>query len=208
MLKTRIENSPLLKATLAGVVRVMQTTLGIERSILSVNNNPKQGLKAIHGDLKYPYGWVKFPSMMLNADRALLKNIARNGSGYGTGRSNTSATVKINHHYPAKLNLDCIVKFQQYSDVLDFVQLLLIAAASDLLNFKIALATDDIQVTVAVEGHSAALPMIDDLEEGSSPGTFEYQFSLTVDTKIGFNRDVAKINNEGVIQLDEKLEIG
>lgn len=207
MLKKRIENSALLKATLAGVQRTVRTTLGIDRFVLSVNNNPKQGIRSLFGSTDYPYGWAKFPTISLDAETAMLKGIARRGSGWGTGKIDSSATVKINHYFPAKLTMDCYVKFQQYDDVLVFAQLLLIASAGDLLNFKISLPTEEIHVKTKVEGNSLTVPQIDDLEEGSTPGTYEFQFALAIDTKIGFSRDIAKINNEGTIQINTELDI-
>lgn len=207
MLKTRIDSSPLIKAALSGVQRTVRTVLGVERFILSVNNNPKQGVRSTFGSTDYPYGWCKFPTIMLDADKAMLKGIARRGSGWGIGHTDTSATTKINHYFPARLNLECFIKFQQYDDVLAFAQLLLISSVSDLLNFKINLPTEVIHVKVFVDGNNISLPQIDDLEEGATPGTFEFTFSLTVDTKIGFSRDIAKINNEGVIELNTELDL-
>ena len=197
-----LRNSTALRATIFGFQRQFRQGFGLKRFVWSVHNNPKQGIRATNNQsTDYPYGWFKIPTMAF--DRELLSNpksVSRFGSGWSIGQQDgTNAIVVTNYYFPVTLQGSLYVKFMNIDQALLFVQQLLIASISELLSFKIQMPTSEWTVRVLVDGDSVPLPNIEDLDDGSTPGSFELEIPVTIKTKIGFNLEQAKINNYGEI---------
>ncbi|QZE56336.1 hypothetical protein pEaSNUABM40_00140 [Erwinia phage pEa_SNUABM_40] len=204
-----LKNSTSLKATIFGFQRQFRQGFNLKRFVWSVHNNPKQGIRATNNySTDYPYGWFKLPTMAF--DRELLgnpKNVSRHGSGWAIGEHDTNAIVVTNYYFPVTLSGTLFVKFMNVDQALLFSQQLLIASISELLSFKIIMPTAEWTVRVQVEGDSIPLPNIEDLDDGSTPGSFELEIPITIKTKIGFNLEQAKINNYGEITEDIEIDM-
>lgn len=203
-----INSGTALRATLAGIQRKFSVGLGLERFVMSMHNNPKQQLRAAFGSTNYPYGWFKCSSIALDKERANIANIARFTSGHKISITDSNATITMNHYFPVTIQCECQVKFDNYEKGLLFIQQILIASPVKLLNFEILMPSDKWTVEIANEGDMVPMPVIDDLDDGSTPGTYSIDFTLTVKTKIGFNREAAKINNAGEVLVDYELDTG
>ena len=192
-----VEGSPLY-VTLAGIQQRFSNVLKLTRFALAVTNNYKQGLRSAFGGTEYPYGVFKPSSISLDRDVANLKTISRHGSGIAMGQE-TSASVTINHFYPVKMAVNVTINVLNYEDALTLVPQILIASAAGLFDFKISSGATSWTCLVALDGDSIPLPSDIDIDDGSTPGSMSVEFSLTVSTKIGFSRQGAKINNEGIV---------
>lgn len=205
-----MKNSTSLKATILGIQRQFRRGFGLNRFILSIHNNPKQGIRAnFNQNTNYPYGWFKITTLAFN--RELLqnpKNVARFGSGWAIGRDPTNAIVTTNYYFPVTLQCECVVKFMHFDQSLLFAQQLVISGITELLGFEIQMPTSKWTVRVLLDGESVPLPYIEDLDDGSTPGSMEMTFNFTIQTKIGFNAEQAKINNYGEITADVEIDIG
>ncbi len=209
-----LKNSTSLKATIFGFQRQFRQGFGLKRFVWSVHNNPKQGIRATNNQsTDYPYGWFKLPTMTF--DRELLpnpKNVSRHGSGWALGRvtqdglADTNAIIVTNYYFPVTLQGTLYVKFMDVDQALLFNQQLLIASISELLGFSIEMPSAKWSVRVLVDGDSVPMPNIEDLDEGSTPGSFELEIPITIKTKIGFNMEQAKINNYGEVTDDIKID--
>ncbi|ARW58777.1 hypothetical protein HOS33_gp137 [Erwinia phage vB_EamM_Y3] len=202
-----LRNSTSLRATIFGFQRQFRQGFGLKRFVWSVHNNPKQGIRATNNySTDYPYGWFKLPTIAF--DRETLSNpktVARHGSGWAVGGSDTNAIVVTNYYFPVNMSGTLFVKFMNVDQALLFVQQLLVASISDLLSFSIEMPTAKWTVRVSVEGDSIPMPTIEDLDDGSTPGSFELEIPILIKSKIGFNLEQAKINNYG--EVTESFEI-
>lgn len=203
-----IKSSTALKATLAGVQRKFSVGLGIKRFIYTAHNNPKQGLRAAFGSTDYPYGWFKCTTLSLDTERANMANLGRFGSGLSLSVSESSASIVQNFYFPVTMQVDCEVKFNALEPGLLFIQQVLLASPTKMLNFEVHMPSDKWTVEVVNDGNSMPMPNIEDLDDGSTPGSYTIQFQLTVKTKIGFNTETAKINNQGEVLMDVSLDTG
>jgi hypothetical protein len=192
-----VEASPLYVA-LAGIQQRFANVLGLTRFALAVDVNYKQGLRSAFGGTDYPYGIFKATNITLDREIANTKTIARHGSGLAMGEE-TSASVIVNHYFPAKLAINVTLNVLHYSDALIMIPQVIVASAAGLFDFVISSGTAKWTVTVVLDGDSIALPSEVDIDEGSTPGSMAIDFSMTVSTKIGFAREGAKINNEGIV---------
>ncbi|QQO90286.1 putative tail completion protein [Erwinia phage pEa_SNUABM_5] len=208
-IKDIIKNSTSLKATIFGIQRQFRNGFGLQRFVWTVHNNPKQGIRALNAQsTDYPYGWIKFNSMALN--RELMQNpktAGRYGTGWALNEDPDNAIVVQNYYFPMIINAEATVKFMSIDDALAFCQQFMVAAIVELLAFEVQMPTTKFTVRVLLEGDSVPLPYIEDLDDGSTPGSFEIILPLTIQTKIGFSTDQAKINNYGEVTIDTKLDI-
>ncbi|AQT28615.1 hypothetical protein YOLOSWAG_135 [Erwinia phage vB_EamM_Yoloswag] len=204
-----MRNSTSLKATIHGIQQQFRNGYGLTRFVWMVHNNPKQGIRALNAQsTDYPYGWVKLNNLAFN--RELMQNpksAGRFGTGWALTPDPSNAVVVNNYYFPVTLSAEATVKFMSIDEALAFVQQFLIASIVELMSFEIQMPSTKFTVRVLLDGESIPLPFIEDLDEGSTPGSFEITIPLTVQTKIGFNREEAKINNYGEVTVNTKLDI-
>lgn len=207
-IKDMIQNSTSLKATILGIQRQFKNGYGLNRFVWSVHNNPKQGIRALNAQsTDYPYGWFKLNSMAFN--RELLanpKSAGRFGTGWALTPDPSNAIVVTNYYFPVILSAEATVKFMQIDDALAFIQQFLIASVVELMAFEVIMASTKFTVRVLLDGDSVPLPNIEDLDDGSTPGSFDIVIPLTIQTKIGFSTDQAKINNYGEVTVDTHID--
>ena len=205
-----VKQSTSLKATLFGVQRQIRRGFGLNRFVFSTHNNPKQGLRALFDQsTDYPYGWFKINNFALNRELiANAKNIGRAGSGYAIGHEPANAIVVRNYYLPVTLSGSLYVKFLHLDQALLFMQQLMIANAVEMLAFELEMPTTKWTVRFLIEGDSIPFPNIEDLDEGSTPGSMELEIPFQVTSKIGFNLDTAKINNYGEITVRTEIDTG
>lgn len=205
-----IKQSTSLKATLFGVQRQIRRGFGLTRFVFSMHNNPKQGLRAVFNQsTDYPYGWFKITNFALN--RELLangKNIGRFGSGWAIGKEPTNAIVIRNFYLPITLSGSLYVKFMDYEQAILFSQQLMIAHTVEMLAFELEMPTTKWTVRFLIDGDSIPFPNIEDMDDGSTPGSMEIEIPFTIQSKIGFNMDTAKINNYGEITMNTEIDVG
>ena len=201
-----LSSSTSLRATIFGFQRQFRQGFGLKRFVWSVHNNPKQGIRATNNQsTDYPYGWFKLPNIAFNRDESVnVKNIARHGSGWALGKDDTNAIVVTNYYFPVTLTGSLFVKFMNIDQALLFIQQAMIAGLTDLMSFSIEMPTAKWTARVKLDD-SLPMPNIDDLDDGSTPGSFELEIPITIHSKIGFNMEQAKINNYG--EITENVEI-
>lgn len=208
-IKDMVQNSTSLKATIFGIQRQFRNGYGLQRFVWTVHNNPKQGIRALNAQsTDYPYGWIKFNSIAFN--RELMtnpKSAGRYGTGWALNEDPDNAIVVQNYYFPVTISAEATVKFMSIDDALAFIQQFLIASVVELMAFEIRMASTTFTVRVLLDGESIPMPYIEDLDEGSTPGSFDIVLPLTIQTKIGFSTDQAKINNYGDITMNTKLDI-
>lgn len=204
-----IKNSTSLKATIFGIQRQFRNGYGLQRFVWTMHNNPKQGIRALNAQsTDYPYGWLKFTNMTFN--RELMQNpktAGRYGTGWALNEDPDNAIVVQNYYFPVTLSAEATVKFMNVDDALAFCQQFLVASIVELMAFEVQMATTKFTVRVLLDGEAIPFPFIEDLDDGSTPGSFDIVLPMTIQTKIGFSTDQAKINNYGEITMDTKLDI-
>lgn len=205
-----VKQSTSLKATLFGIQRQIRRGFGMTRFVFTMHNNPKQGLRALFNQsTDYPYGWFKINTFSLNRELiANGKNIGRFGSGWAIGQEPANAVAIRNFYFPAVLQGSFYVKFMHMDQALLFSQQLLIAHATEMLSFELSMPTTHWTVRLLLEGDSIPFPIIEDLDDGSTPTSMEIEIPFTIQTKIGFNMDTAKINNYGEITTNTNIDTG
>lgn len=200
----RIIDPATLLLTVRGLKEMFNSVLGVENFSLQFHNNWKQGLRASKKTgTDYPHGGFKITT--LNVTENNLKNMMRVGTGDGVvAGANNNAVIQRSFLVAALLNCEVEIKFQDVQEAMMFSAAASIFLSCGMLSFQVAYGrnTWSCEVKLSGGGHSMPMPMIDDLNEGSTPGTAAVSFSLDVTTKIGFIRDVSKINNYGKVQFN------
>ena len=192
--------------TLLGIRKRFETVFGIENFTQSFHNNWKQALRAADkkGTASYPYGFFKVTNIQPEGEKNIV-NMARVGTGRVISPDGNNATVTKLFLFPVKLSLDCEVKFSDAMEAQQFALSLAVLLNTRTLSFSQMYLGDTwtCLVTGSGGGNSAAVtpPVIEDLNDGSTPGTTSVPFQLEISTKIGFKRDVAKLNNYGIVNM-------
>ena len=220
----RLVDPATLLLTIRGVKARLEEVLGVSNFSLQFHNNWKQGLRASKAEgTNYPHGGFKMTNITITENNA--KNMMRVGTGDGVRGDVNNAIISRSFLVPAKLSLECEIKFQDVQEAMMFSAAASLFISGGVLGFKIEYG-DSVEwhCNVTVGGSQPAsmpMPVIDDLNEGSTPGTAGISFSLEVSTKIGFIRDVSKLNIYGEVrftahadnsaeeraQMDELLEL-
>lgn len=213
MLDEALKRSSSLDATIYGVTQRLIQVLGIKNLVHTMHNNPKQGIRATEDPFaNYPHAWYRIQTMNYQVEAGgLPKNIGRFGSGWSITKRNgegaTNAIVFNNHYFPVTLNLTLTARFMQTAEALTFIQKVLIGSATEMMSFEIEMPTTRWTVRVLNEGNSVPFPNIEDLDNASSdPGVMEIEIPFIVMTKIGFNMELAKINNLGEITQNYEVD--
>jgi len=198
-----IDPAPLL-LTVRALKEQFKDVMGVENFSLQFHNNWKQGLRASKATgTAYPHGGFKMTA--INVTENNIKNMLRVGTGDGVvagGQNN--AVLQRSFLIPVLINCECEIKFQDMQEAIAFCTAAAIFFPVGMLGSEISYARNKwfSNVTLSGGGKSMPLPMIDDLNEGSTPGTAAVNFSLDVTSKIGFIRDISKINNYGSVQFN------
>lgn len=197
-----------LMFTVEGLKKSFAAKLGVNNLAWAFHNNWKQTLRASKGDgTAYPHGNFKLTGVEVGSDPN-IRNIARVGSGHNTTVTQNNASIRKFYLFPVKLTFDFEVKFQDVKQGIQFAMAANVLTAISELSFYISYMGDRWNARVSNAGTATGnipFPTIDDLNEGSTPGTAAIQFQLTVDTKLGFVRDTNKLNNLGEVNINADL---
>lgn len=200
----RVIDPATLLLTIRGVKQMFREVLGVENFSLQFHNNWKQGLRASKKTgTAYPHGGFKITT--INATENNLKNMMRVGTGDGiVAGGQNNAVIKRSFLIPVLLNCECEIKFQDVQEAMMFSTAASIFLSCGMLSFQATYGNNSwtCEVKLSGGGKSMPMPMIDDLNDGSTPGTAGVAFSLDVTTKVGFIRDVSKINNYGAVEFN------
>lgn len=197
-----------LMFTVEGLKKAFASKLGVNNLAWAFHNNWKQSLRASKiDDTKYPHGNFKLTGVEVGND-VNLRNLSRVGSGRNTRAVQNNASLRQFYMFPVRMTFDFEVKFQDVKQGIQFAMAANVLLAISELSFYIAYMGDRWNARVSNSGSATSnipFPTIDDLNEGSTPGTAAIQFQITVDTKLGFVRDITKLNNLGEISINADL---
>lgn len=206
MLDTLLEKSTSLLATLDGVTDRFRVIYGVPNIVRAQHNNPKGNLKTKDPKLQYPMGWWKATNIAYAQDQSTAnpKSIGRFGSGWKVatdGAGATNAIVLNNHYFPVTIDATLTMRFLTEAQALAFIQKALIASITEMMTFNVQMPTTKFAVRTLLSGNQIPFPNVDDLDEGQSDkGIIELELSYQIfGGKIGFNMEVAKINNLGEV---------
>lgn len=197
-------NVPLM-ATFVGFKKSFQARFGIEKFPMVMHDNPRKAVVRAYGSSKYPYGYFRMTELNLNDDRNTFQNIRRFGSGVSI-KDLEDALVQKSFMFPTKVNVECKYLDDDPIRVLNFIQKLAIFNSCRLLSFDISLPgseTWNVNVVSNQKGAAIPVPVEDDDDK---PTVYEIDFSYELETKIGFEKIVAKINNAGKITTNVELQ--
>lgn len=216
MLNELIKNNSALTATINGVTDRFKETFGIDNLVHTIHNNPKQGIRSTNDTadraVKYPMGWYRIQTLTyLTESVSIAKSIGRFGSGRALARSdgdgNTNAVLINNHYFPVALSGSLTVEFLDLMQAYAFIQKAVIAFPTEMLSFEVLMPTTKWTVRVLSDGNSFPFPAIDDLDQSTSDaGMIAIEIPLTIQTRIGFHLEVAKINNYGEVTTRVSVE--
>lgn len=203
-----------LMFTIEGLKQSFAAKLGVNNLAWAFHNNWKQSLRASKADgTAYPHGNFKLSGVEVGND-VNLKNMSRVGTGRNTTVTQNNASIREFFMFPVRLSFDFEVKFQDVKQGIKFAMAANVLVAISELSFFVNYMGDRWNVRVSIGGASTAsipFPVIEDLNEGSTPGTAAITFQLTVDTKIGFVRDINRINTITInadVASDEDIKNG
>lgn len=192
---------------LVGLQRQFNAVLGVSNMTQQFHQNWKQGLRAskpMGQGTNYPYGWFKLTSIVPDGDRNIV-NMARAGTGRVLLGEANNSSIGRTYLFPITVSLDCAVKFDDSAAAVHFCSYLAIILSLRLVSFDINYKGTKWQAEVSGgsgQSTSVSIPTVEDLNDGSTPGTVTVEFQLSIRTKCGFVREVAKLNNLGVVQMN------
>lgn len=197
-----------LMFTVEGLKKAFASKLGVNNLSWAFHNNWKQSLRASKSDgTAYPHGNFKLTGVEVGND-VNLRNLSRVGSGRNTRAVQNNASLRQFYMFPVRMTFDFEMKFQDVKQGIQFAMAANVLLAISELSFYITYMGDRWNARVSNSGSATSnipFPTIDDLNEGSTPGTAAIQFQITVDTKLGFVRDITKLNNLGEVSINADL---
>ena len=194
-------NGVTLAASFDGVSKKFKDLFHLTAFPMSTTNNPKRKVEIKVGGkpANLPYGWFKPSSLDMNMDQNNINSIARYGSGNSINQ--TTSTLKKSHFFPCRVPVECVVRFQEFKEAAFFVEKMVIALPTKILNFELHVGGDKWTVGVDQGGSSSMpFPALDDIDNPDG-AYYELSFSMTINTKVGFMVDVAKLNNNGEVTM-------
>lgn len=194
-------NGVTMSASLDGFSKKFKSLFHLTAFPMTTTNNQKRqvDLKVGGKSANLPYGWFKPSNIDMNMDQANINSIARYGSGNTVNQA--TSTLKKSHFFPCRVSMECAVRFQDFEEAALFVEKMLIAMPTRILNFELHLGGDKWTVGINQAGSSSMpFPSIDDIDNPDG-AYYELSFNLTMETKVGFMVDVAKLNNNGEVTL-------
>lgn len=201
---TEKSTAPLL-ATLHGFRSMVQTHLGIKKFPLVFDDDPKGAVKrAYGGDSSYPYGFWRISSINIDDETQAVQMIKKAGSGFSM-QDLENAVINKAFLFRTNIEVDCYYLNNDPKETLAFVERLMIVAATRMMTFEITLPDGtEWTVTPYANQKGASIPQASKEDEGK-PSTLEVNFSFRLSTKSGIIKPVAKINNDGNIQVNRNV---
>jgi hypothetical protein len=201
-------DNTLLAATLTGFQNKIREMFQLNAFVINISNNPKRAVEIHEGGkpANLPYGWYVPSTLELENERGNLTNMSRFGSATPIANGETS-TLKQSYLFPANIPVDLVFRFAEYPEATIFAQRFLLALPAKILNFEINIGSVCDKFTVEINtggSYSIPYPKIDDVDNANGQ-YYEISLSVTIKTKIGFLRDVAKLNNYGRIAVQGEV---
>ena len=189
-----------INVTLYGVRRILERQFRLKNVLYLFNNNLKNPLQR-KKDWLYPYSYLTLNSLRIVKDQHNNKAVQRHGmsdrqTGFTSQNNATNATINKFFLFPAELQMELHYFHDNVPEIIKFVEAFLILGGNSSLSFFIKL-DDSAQwlARIELQDDSISVPVYD-LEDPVSPGAMEITIALTIHTKMGFVRDVAKVNAE------------
>lgn len=190
-----------LYATLYGFREMLDQQLELKNVPVVMHDNAKNALrkkvqeKLKSGLLVYPYGFIEVESIEINRDLNPVKQIQR--SGYlSNPLSATDATVLRGFLFPTRLAVTLHYINSDVEATLLFAESIALISILGGLDFTINYGKEFIWSCRVLLDGPVTIPK-KTLEDAALPAEDEIIISGTIETRIGFTRPIAKINNKG-----------
>lgn len=189
-------------ATLLGFRESVKRTLGIEKFPMVLHNDHKGSVRKAYGNSDMPYGYFRITNLQVDEDSQAASNIRRVGNGSFIDGLN--ATVNKSYLFAVNLRIECFYVDNDPLRVLNFVSMLALVNQAKGLEFYLELPSGRRHVQVRPDTKGAAIPTTE-IDNEDDPFTSSIEFSYEVRGFAGQYVEVAKLNNEGIIDLNVKM---
>lgn len=188
-----------LYVTLLGFRASLSQKLGLKELPLITHDDMKAELRR-RDNPSYPYGFFSIESLEIKKDQTLNKSTRRHSSAIAFDTA-TNAIVNKGYLFPVDIQASVHFVHNDPRDVLLFLEKALILGAVDAFSFKASVpGIPDWTVGVAMADGPVSLPR-SEFENEADAGAFDIEMQFTISTKLGIIKDVAKINNEGRVDM-------
>lgn len=161
------------------------------------NNDVKQMLRA-KMEPTYPYAYLSFTSIGNAENHLLSPNLRRHGTGMS--RSTSNSTITKHYHFPITLRYEFHYVTNDYIDAIRFISQALLLTDSKSMNIKVTSDTVSSFVEIKADSKEIAIPRADKDAE-NEPEAFDIVMAFTSSTWTGVSREVAKVNNLGIVDV-------
>lgn len=192
-------------ATLLGFRESVKRTLGIEKFPMVLHNDHKGSIRKAYGSTEMPYGYFRITNLQVDDETQAASNIRRHGSGSFVDGLN--AVVNKSYIFAVNLRIECFYVDNDPMRVLNFVSLLALVNQAKGLDFYLELPSGKRHVQVKSDVKGAAIPTAD-IDSEEDPYTSIIEFGYEVRGFAGQYVKVAKINNDGIVDLNARIPRG
>lgn len=148
--------------------------------------------------IPYPYGFFSISSIGHDQSGPNAKNAARNESGRSVTGDMSNTDIFKMYRLQVKVNIELIMRFDKFADMLEFVEKFVWALASKSYNTGMILDDRD-QWNIIVGGDATVTIPKMTIDDESRPGIYEITHQLELTTNIGMDVEVPKLNNQGIV---------
>lgn len=195
-------NTSALFCSLYGAKRTFEKQLKLTDVYYILHNNHKAALTLnTKRDPSKPYGFFSMGSLAISKEYGNNKSIRRSGythsqNNFAFVNSATNATIHNFFMFPAEISCEFHYYNNDIKELTRFLEVFAILAVTDCFNFMVKINEEaEWVVRVEITDNMISIPEID-LESAENPATSEIVVPFVIHTKIGFVRDVAKVNSD------------
>lgn len=189
-------------ATLLGFRESVKRTLGIKKFPLVLHNDHKGSVRKAYGNDDMPYGYFRITNLQIDEEAQAASNIRRHGNGSFVDGLN--AIVNKAYIFAVNLRIECFYVDNDPLRVLNFVSMLALVNQGKGLDFYLELPSGRKHVQVKPDVKGASIPTAE-ADDEENPFTSVIDFGYEVRGFAGQYVEVAKLNNEGIIDLSYKM---
>lgn len=199
---TEFKNTHLF-ASLHGIQQVFKRFFKI-KDLPFIHSNDVKTFQRNKFEPTYPYSYVSVTSMGITEGSVDPTRIRRHGIMQTVHQANS--TLSNHYYFPITLQLEFHFLTNDFLKAITFMSEALIISQTKTLNFELKTGPVKGFVTIMAESKDIPLPR-SDRESESEPEAFDIAINFTVYTWTGVSREIAKVNNNGDIELNMAISV-
>lgn len=202
--QTEVSDDALSFASCEGFKQKFQLVHGFKRFAFNQSEGTSaESIRKLLGNtndvpIEYPYGFFSITSIGHDTSGPNAKNVARNESGRAVSGDMSNTDIFKLYRLQVKLSIEVVLRFDRFNQMLKFVEKFVWALAAKGYNTGIVLDNKDSWNVIVGGDATISIPKMT-IEDETRPGIYEIVHQLEITTQIGYDVEVPKLNNQGIV---------